>query len=201
MKDIFKQHFFKLIEKATKVLGKIRMPWTKKIMTAEQARQILNKARAGDILIVRAGGYLSSIFLGEFSHVAFVLNQNEILDSTEIGVAKRDTLSCIIGYTRVVIVRPKFTTYEKRKSMERAKAIQLADQEDAIHYNFSLVSGNEVSKEIPDMLTCSQLVRDIVNSAKENYMELRKRFGFRSIAPEDFYKAKSKFDLVYDSEK
>jgi hypothetical protein len=177
------------------------MPWTKKIMNAEQAKEILSKARAGDILVVRAGGYLSSILLGEFSHVAFILNQSDILDSTEIGVARRSILSCIIGYTRVVIVRPKFTTYEKRKSMERAKEIEAADIEENIKYNFSLVEGNDIGVEVPRKLTCSQLVRDIMNTAKPDYLDLRKRLGFMSITPEDFYKAKTKFDLVYDSEK
>ena len=200
MKDFIVQHFFKALEAIVKVVGKIHMPWTKKIMNAEQIREILSKAKSGDILVVRSGGNLSSLLLGEFSHTAFVMTNQTVLDASDDGVARRDLLNVVVGYTRVTVVRPKFTTSEKRKSMNRAIAIERADQEDNIPYNYSLVEGNEVTAKVPDKLTCSQLVRDIVNHGKEDFMDLRKRFGFMSISPEDFFYAKKKFDLVYDSE-
>ena len=201
MKDFIVQHFFKALEIVVKFTGKIHMPWTKKIMNAEQIREIISKAKAGDVLVVRSGGNFSSLLLGEFSHTAIVMNGQTILDATDIGVARRDILSVAVGYTRVTIMRPKFTATMKRKAMNRAVEIEKADEGENIPYNYSLVNGNEVSRKIPDALTCSQLTRDILNHGKENFMDLRKRFGFMSIAPEDFYKARTKFDLVYDSEK
>ena len=201
MKDFLTQHLFKFIESMVKLIGKVHMPWTKKILTDEQIRGVLNNSKQGDILVVRAGGHLSSLFLGEFSHNAMRLNQNEIFDATAEGVARRDILAVLIGYTRVVVVRPRFTTTEIRKAMNRIREIETSDAENNIEYNYSLVEGNEVSRKVPDAATCSQLMRDILNNAKPDFMDLRKRFGFMSIAPEDIVKATSKFDIVYDTEK
>lgn len=193
--------FLKIAEKIVIFLGKIHLPWTKQILKAEQIRGVLYHVKQGDILVVRAGGYFTSWLLGDFSHVAFVLNNTRIFDAKGIGVSEDDILTCLIGYTRVVVVRPRFTTIEKRKAMDRVEQLKKADQEENIKYNYSLVEGNEVSQRVPDRATCSQLVRDILNHGKENFMDLRKRFGFMSISPEDFYLAKSKFDEIYDTEK
>jgi len=201
MKDFLTQHFFKFIASIVKLIGKVHMPWTKKILRDEQIRAVMNNSKQGDILLVRAGGYLSSVLLGKFSHVAMKLNQNQIFDSKGIGVSRDDILSVLVGYTRCVVMRPRFTAEELRKAMARVSEIEATDAKHHIKYNYSLIEGNKVSKKVPDTVTCSQLQRDILNTAKPNFLDLRKRFGFMSIAPEDFYKAHSKFDEIYDTEK
>jgi len=202
VKDFITQQLFKFVENVVKVVGDIHMPWTSNLLKDHEIRKAMKLAKAGDVIIVLAGGHFTSFLLGSFSHAAFYLGNEEVLDATGRGVSRDDILSVMIGYNRIAILRPRFTTIQRQKAMHRALAIEREDKVNPIGYNYSLVKGNKVNKvKVPRAATCSQLVRDIINHGKEDFMGLRKRFGFMSVSPVDFLSAKQKFDLVYDTGK
>ena len=198
--DWIKRTFFNFMDWLVKTIGKIKAPWVNELLHGDEVDEVRYIAQQGDFLIVRATGWLASLFLGRFSHCAYVYDSENIVDSTGIGVAKRSISNVLIGYGRVAIVRPNFTKAEFKKMHARVNEILKLDKITPIEYNYSLVSGNKKVK-VPTNLTCAQLLRDITNSGRSDYMGLRKRFGFESITPSDYYDAKSKFKLIMEIKK
>lgn len=188
------------MEWLVELIGKVKAPWVSGQPHGEDIKEVLDTAQQGDFLIVRAHGYLASFFLGKFSHCAYVYDSENIVDSTGIGVAKRTILDVLIGYNHIALIRPKYNKSEFKKMQKRVDEILDIDRDTPIEYNYSLVNGNKQVKT-PKVLTCAQLLRDITNAGKENYMGLRSRLGFESIAPSDFYDAKNKFKLITEIKK
>lgn len=199
----FKRSFLSFVEWLIKSTNEWKLPWVKKILTGEQINEILLQSQPGDILLVRAGGYFSTLYykifkLGTYTHCAFVPSKGAISDSTGEGVSTRLMLSTLIGYTKAAIIRPPFTEEEWSRAWHMHNLIMESDAKKDIEYNFRLVEIIEDGRgdKIPDRVTCAQFISLIVNAARPNYMEPRERFGFLTISPEDYALAKSKFDLI-----
>lgn len=192
--------FLKLVGKITSLIGKIHLPWTKKILHGDSARDILEEAEPCDLILVRTGGWFSAWildkFFGDYSHAAMCVDRETITDSTEVGVDTRDMLNILIGIFRVAILRPKLRPEEKQKILEAYQWLKKLDAQDNIEYNNSLVEYEIRLDGAPDKLQCSQYMAWLLNKGRINFIEPRKRMGFDSYIPNDFYKAKTKFDLI-----
>jgi hypothetical protein len=198
---MFQKFLFSFLSSSIKLLAHIEMPWRHDILSGDQIREILTKALPGDVLLVKCGGSFLPMLLGGFSHVAFCVEVEKIMDSTTPGVAYRDMINVLVGYTRAAILRPKFTTEEIKGAIAQAWKVRDSDSQKNIEYNFHLVeNGTESSdlKAIPSALTCSQFCRYILNAGRENFLDLRKRFGYNTITPGDFFAAQTKFDVIVD---
>ena len=153
-------------------------------------RQVLSVLKPGDIILIRAFGEASSLFIGQgFTHSALQCKiKKHIIDSTGTkGVAKRDILELFQGTSSISVVRLKdWTESEIKLLMSRAE-----------HY---------VAKKIPydygfagdkEEMYCSEFLSHCINDIKPNTLGLRERFGVGTITPEDLYKAKRVFDVIF----
>jgi len=195
--------FLRMVGKVTRLLGKIHMPWVKKLLTGDEVREVLETAEPGDVILVRTGGHLTSWLLdhifGGFSHVAMTVDWDTITDSTEIGVDTRDMLNVLQGIYRVVILRPNILPEEMEKMTFAYQWIKKLDAANNIEYNYTLVL-NEVRLDgAPSKLQCSQYVAWLLNKGREGFIQPRKRWGFDSYTPNDFYamaKKTEKFKII-----
>ena len=202
--DFIKQKFLLFVEWYLQIVQHWKAPWVKKLLTGEEINEIIETAEEGDILLVRAGGYFSTFLfwlfnLGDYTHCVYVNAKGEITDSTAAGVEKRPMLATLVGYTKAVVMRPKFNAKEKGDAKYMYGQLMKKDEEKGIGYNWRLVEDTHtdgVGKMIPDSLTCAQFIRLIVNAGKSGYMELRKRFGFLTVSPQDYYAARKKYDIM-----
>lgn len=193
------KRIFRAVEVCVKFISKFRARWTKQILNGDQIEDIVASMEFGDVLLVRAGGYLSSLFFGftGFSHSAMYVGNRMITDAKSEGVSVNFALNSLVGYTRAAVMRPKLTPEELEKVHQKLLDIIELDALDNIDYNFALVNMEIRQDGAPDKLTCSQYIRVLHNAGREGFMELRKRmFFFMSVAPQDYYDARSKYTLV-----
>jgi len=103
----YKRVLLRLVTWFIKLIEHWKMPWTKKILSGQEIEELMSLTQPGDILLVRAAGYFStllfSIFrLGTYTHCVFVSGDREIVDSTGVGVSRRPMLASLIGYTHAL---------------------------------------------------------------------------------------------------
>lgn len=196
-----KKLFFKTFDHILIFFSKFHLPWVKKILDGDKIRQVENTVKNGDVVLVKSIGWLTSAFFPkEYTHVSMVKEGKIISDSTPDGVRKRDILNCLVGYSKVAVVRPLFSDEEfKKLDIVHEKTLN-EEASNPIFYNWFLVEigTDDNYKELPKSLTCSQWVNYLLNQVRPDFMKPYPRYGFMTTSPQDFYNARDKFELVLE---
>jgi len=195
---------FKFLEKILLIVNRIKMPWTKKILSSEQIRAVLKYAKPLDLILVTAGGEATNILFrllpGKFmfTHSAMCIDPEMITDCTAKGVDDGDMLHALNGHYRVAVIRAKLGGEELGKVWDKYLEISKLDKADNIEYNYNLVEQEIRQDGAPESTTCSQYMRVLYNAGRKDFIGLKKIFKFNTVTPNNLYDL-SKFDLVYDS--
>jgi len=111
----------------------------------KQTRDILNLCKPGDVFIRGFDNYLDGYFIGHWSHVALVVNSNEIMHALAEGVITEDLIT-FLRTDRIAIIRPKL---EEEKLL---RVIQKAESLMGMPYDF------EFNFDSPKEMSCTEFV-------------------------------------------
>ena len=81
-----------------------------RLITGTQMRSIINSAEPADIILVRAHKELTTTLENiveggvDFTHAILVINKDNIVDATDLGVLLRDILESFVGVSRVTLL-------------------------------------------------------------------------------------------------
>lgn len=184
----------RLVSYISHVLGKISYPYLRKELDGEDYYEALKHIKEGMVLLTRSNGYLSNqIIPGFWSHAAIYVNPKSgrpsVIESTESGVTKTDLITFLMSKDVAMIVEPRFAD-----TSVRAKAAFTASMLVGSPYDYSFQEKN-------DAFYCSELVWHSYDRAMagKSPFQLRERYGYMTIAPDDFAEAKDKWSIVWQS--
>lgn len=189
----------------TKIIGKIHAPFTHKRITGLHYYSLKSVLKPGVILLTYTRGEFTNLFIpGEFTHAAMyhgvvypeigndTARTHLIVEAIGKGVVTKDLVSFMLTKDRVVALKPLFCTPDIDK-----QASDIAYSMVGKPYDYFFDSGSEA-------FYCSELVNYSYSAACTenkftNPFDRRDRLGSKAILPVDFYKAKDKFQVLWDS--
>jgi uncharacterized protein YycO len=175
----------------TDLISKCHAPFSIKKLTAKDYREIKALAKPGHVLISRVRGEFSNLFIpGTWSHAAFVLDENTVMEATFHGVVKTDLIDFVLKKDYVALLEDKFCTPE-----QRAKAVVAA-------YSFEGLPYDKLFDQGVKALYCSELVYEAFQHAfapAKSPFTKREKLGILTVVPEDFALAKSKFKVLWSN--
>lgn len=96
-------------------------------------RELQNICKPGDLLLRGYDSYVSSLFIGKWSHVGIVANDNKVIHSVSPKVLSEDILN-FFRTDRICILRPNLDEQEKQKVINKAASFIGTDYD----FGFSL---------------------------------------------------------------
>lgn len=154
-------------------------------------RRVMEVAQSGDMILIRAYGESSTLLIGQgYTHSAIRCKvKKHIIDATgKKGLAKRDILELFQGISCIAVLRLKdWTEDEMHRLMARTEHYEAKK----IPYDYGYDSNKEE-------MYCSEFLYHCINDIRPGLLNLRERFGIQTITPEDLYKARRVFDLVFE---
>jgi hypothetical protein len=176
-------------------IGKIHSPWSHKLVTGYDYLKVRDLIKPGDVLLTRTYGELSSLIIpSHWKHAAIYLGTEMIGEATQNGVRSDYLSTFMLHKDEVKVLRPLFLS-----DIECKEAALYALNQIGVPYDFAY-------EETVKAFYCSELVRSAYEHAWELKhapepfpFELRIRAGIKTVSPDDFDKATSKFGVVYCS--
>lgn len=170
-------------------LGKVHLPFTRKLITSKDYRECKSVMKNGMILVTNTRGELTSAIIpGFFSHVGQLISVNDVIEATGSGVRKTDLIDFLLSRDYAVLLKPKWLS---ESQMEEAARIAESLEGTGYDYEFSADS---------TQFYCSELAVYSYKQVDPNSpLELRNRMGQMTFIPEDFWRAADKFDIVWMS--
>lgn len=192
MKNFLQITFFNLVSFLSYQIGKIHIPFARKLITGEDFRSMMKTSpQDGDILLSRTNGELGNVAIpGVFSHVA-IIRGNTVYESTAEGVVRRDIVDFFMNKDVICLLRPNFTSSENVMNMMNYLENQIGKP-----YNYKFKFSEE-----DEMFYCTELAyKTFLRSVPQSPFTLRERLGVPTVTPDDFYNAKKKFTIIWKSQ-
>lgn len=179
------RHFLNMVEFFSKFIAKFYVPFNHRKVVAFDYRIIARTIKPGDLILCRANGYLSNIFIGQYTHAALYVGHEKVIEATTEGVVKSDIIDLLLKRDKVLILRPKFLyPLEINQSIRRAH-VSLGKK-----YDFKF------QQDIKSFY-CSEIV--LYCYSKPGIFKLSKKFGTLIFSPDDFLKNKHEnFEVIYE---
>jgi uncharacterized protein YycO len=180
----------------TKAVGHLHLPYTRKEVKGFHFYSVLPLIRPGMVFLSKTNGELSNYLIdGEWKHCAMfgALSFTEfsypyVVEAIGKGVTITDLVSFMTSKDRLVLLEPAFAS-----QAEMAAAAKIADRYLNAPYDYYFTPGNQA-------FYCSELIADCYESALgKPVFERRERMGVHTIIPNDYYKAKDKWRVVWQS--
>lgn len=173
----------KLAYPMLKWLGEI---YPERLMTPSFVSDAKNNMRAGDVLITHENMVITNLLIpGYFTHAAIYIGYGMIVEATGIGVHAIPIEKFLYEKDAVTILRPSFA--DEKQCFDAAL---FAEQLIGSKYDFSFSSGNKA-------FYCAELVwycyDKTINLCP---FTMRETLGVLTVTPEDFNKARDKFNVV-----
>lgn len=173
--------------------GKVHAPFSHKIIDGGDYLRAKDLLRVGDVLLTKTHGELSGLIIpSRWKHAAIYYGQDRVIEATQDGVKLNYLTTFMLRKDEVKILRPIFLSAD-----ECMAAAVWAEQQVGAAYDYDYEDSLKA-------FYCSELVRSAYASAWRNKpdifpFELRLRAGIATVSPDDFDKAATKFERVYDS--
>lgn len=190
-----KTWFLNIIYAITRFMGNLRMPYSKKLLTAEQYYHIKENIKPGDLLLSGTRGEFSNFFIpGPYTHAAVVTIPDEqplLVEAVGKGVLSSFLIGFVMKKDYIALVRSKEAT-----SHQAANAAMIVQGLVGHPYDYEFTSGNAA-------YYCSELVWFAYHKilGPKLTFTFRERYGRMTIAPMDFYRAKECWEVVWESSK
>jgi cell wall-associated NlpC family hydrolase len=175
----------------TKWIGTLHAPFSRKKLSAKDYREIKLLAKPGYVLLSRARGEFSNLFIpGHWSHAAILADNEKVVEATYHGVVETDLIDFVLKKDYVALMEPTFAS-ESIRETSGVFALSYIGKP----YDFMFDSG-------VDAFYCSELVYQCYQDA---YFPLnspftkRENMGVLTVVPEDFWLAKKKFKTVWSN--
>jgi len=123
-------------------------------VTGEDIREISKLVKSGDIILRGFNRYVSSYFLGEWSHVGIMETNTDIIHSISKGVVRNDLFE-FLKTDHVIILRPNLSESETKFVINKVK-------------NYIGVSCDFDFEMNDDSLYCSELLYYSFSKYREN---------------------------------
>lgn len=171
----------------TKKLGKVHFPYTHKLIKGPDYYRLESVIQSGDVLLSRTRGELTNLFIpGFFTHAAIARGDEYVIEAIGKGVSRTDLVSFVMTKDYVVLLRPRFAD-----DVIKGKAVLWAEEQVGLPYDYEFETSNKA-------YYCSELVATAYNKAMDGSCPFVSKdvFGEPTIEPQDFVKAKEKFDII-----
>lgn len=171
------------------VIGKIRMPFSRKQITGRHYLNLKTRLKPGMVIVSTTHGELSNLFIpGDWNHAALVRDSESVIEAVGSGVRVSDMVSFFTTKDHLAVLDPTFLD-----GVEKGRAVRTAESFIGRPYDTRFVSGNKG-------LYCSELIYEAFRSVKSDTPFVPKeRMGLETILPQDIYNAKEKFREVWSS--
>lgn len=159
-------------------------------MTGEDYFEVKKLIAPGDVLLCRSGGEFTNHFIpGFWTHAAIYAGQDIIVEAVSPHVREKYLIDFLISKDFVAVLRPVFAD-----EAQRLLAIEYARKQaqDKVAYDYDF-EPNESA------FYCAELVGQayIVAMGGASPFVLKETLGVLTFVPDDFYKARDKFKLVW----
>jgi uncharacterized protein YycO len=182
--------FFNFVSMISFFISKIHLPWSTLKIKANGYRSILERISNGDILLSYTEGELSNVFIpGQWSHTAMFLDSEWIpgvIEATSEGVIHTDIIDFCLSKDKICLLRPTFLSESEKSECLKRGVRQLGKP-----YDYAMRSDTKA-------FYCSELIWYCINNDK---FTMRKRLGQLTVVPDDFYKARTKFEVICEISK
>ncbi len=192
MKNSFQYLFIKFVSFAAFWIGKIHIPFSRKLITGADYRSLMSVGpQDGDLFVSRTDGELGNIAIpGVFSHVAVVRGKT-VYESVATGVHQADIIDFFMNKDVVALIRPIFMKPDEIEAMMEYLHAQLGKP---YNYDFKFSEGDS-------QFYCTELAyKGIVKACPTSPFTLRERLGIPTVSPDDFYNAQKKFIIIWKSQ-
>jgi uncharacterized protein YycO len=177
----------------TKLVSKIRFPWSIKIATQKDVEAVSQSIIHGDVILTIDLKYFISNFFqvffskGKWFHAGLLTGDQTVIEATSKGVLETGLYDFLMNKDYYLVLRPIFCD-----SSEKARAVFWAKGQVGKDYDWALNMSNS------DQFYCSELIYKAYSLATmgKSAFTLRKRFGVYTATPTDISNAKSKFSLI-----
>lgn len=184
-----------------KIIGRIMPPFSKKDPMINFYK-ILDLLHPMDIILTTSRGHLSNLFNpGRYKHaIAYIGIEKgipQIIESTGEGVHQRTLVECMSTKDAIAVIRPNKQVFADKKQVKNAIAWLKKQEGKPYDYVFDMNSQKKFKN-----FFCSELIYYAIKEVNPatNFV-LMETFGVPTVSPMDFYKAKKKFDLIYETGK
>ena len=178
----------------SKAVGKMHAPFSHKEVTGKHVYDIEPHLGPGMVLLSYIRGEVSNLAIpGEFTHAAMVVSDKEVIEASGAGVQKKDLITFMTSKDRVALLHPKFCG-----AVHMSLALKYAEGCLGAPYDFVFTPGNKA-------FYCSELIQHAYEQTTAPGTKViftrRTSLGIATVLPVDFYLAKEKWALVWDSKK
>ena len=170
-----------------RIIGRLHLPFTRKLVTAADYRVALPTLAVGDVLLSRCRGEVSNCVIpGFYTHAALYIGEERVLEATGAGVHTSDLVDFVMRKDFIAILNPAFASPAIEK-----KAAQIAVGAEGRPYDYGFTSSE-------DAFYCAELIAWSYSEAMkpgESPFEYRLTLGVPTVTPQDFFNAESKWKL------
>ena len=171
-----------IIEPVEKVVGKIHLPVTKRLITGEDFYAVQSIIEPGDIVLSRTRLHLTNACIPEFwKHASIISTRQTIIEAIGEGVVETSLYDFCVSKDYLCVLRAFNTLYAIQAAVNAAAMIGLK-------YDYEFEFGD-------NEFYCSELVYWAQNRAG-----LQLNYGKGKILPSSFFHAINKLDLIYASD-
>lgn len=182
--------FFKSVTWFSKLLNKFHAPYINCEIRAYDFSAIKHYMQPGDVILTRSNGYFGNLFIsGKYKHAVIVYDNNSVIEATMDGVHKTELFDLIKGIDKAVLLRSLVHTEKEREAAAYLAATCLGKK-----YDFIFEESNKAFYCSELVAFCLEAATSFTKSYKKN-----KLFDIKIIYPDNFYKDKSNFKIVYET--
>lgn len=173
-------------------LSKVYFPFSRKLITAEQFRDIELLCQPGDVLLTRTRGEVSNVFIpGFWSHVALVKDKHSVIEAITSGVQQTDLAEFCFRRDYIQLLQPQFN------KATRGLSAVFAESAVGKEYDYRFQGDTEA-------FYCSELVfwsyAEACRRTDDKFpLKYRRRFGYDTYTPQDVSKDAYVFPVVYST--
>jgi hypothetical protein len=170
-------------------IGKLHYAPKHRAIKARDVFDLDATLRAGDILITFSLGELTNYFIeGDYKHAAMYIGNGRVVEAIGKGVSVSEFEDFCSGKDKIAVLRPLFCTAETAKLAAINAVAQMGKP-----YDYYFEIGESA-------FYCAELITWAYSNATSGSSPFIKRavMGADTVLPNDFYLAKSKFELVIE---
>ncbi len=190
--DKLRRFLIRALKPVSVFIGRIYYAPKHRAIKARDVFDLAGTLRAGDILVSFSLGELTNYFIeGDFKHAAMYIGSDRVVEAIGKGVSINSLDDFCSGKDRIAVLRPLFCDETTCRVAAMNAVSQLGKPYD---YYFEM---SEQSFYCAELITWAYFNATIGTSP----FVKRQVMGVDTVLPNDFYLAKSKFELVIERPK